>query len=946
MSELAKIEEIYHAALDVDPDERKRFVAQACEADTLLHDEVMSLLDSHSRSEHFMESPPEDLAASLLFDQNSSDLVGSVLGNYRVVAHIGSGGMGEVYMAEDVNLGRKAALKILPALFSADPERKSRLRQEALAASALNHPNIITIYGIEHSGDVSYIATEFIDGKTLRELISEGSIGWEKAVEIAIQTLAALEAAHSVGIIHRDIKPANIMIRHDGYVKVLDFGLAKVVGHKEILARDLTKAGTVMGTVAYMSPEQALGEKVDFRTDIYSLGMVLYEMLSGEHPFPGTNEGALYNAAINQTPPSITATRSNIPIELDRIVARMIAKKASDRYQSAQEARQDLIGFQQRTISGAAFHTAAEPKRPFPKYLMPVAAAFLLVCSAIAYFAFFSEGAAPAGQAVAAKKIGFTQFTSEGDAVLPNISPDGKTVIFSSRRAGNWDVYFQRIGGSNAINLTEGSDADDLQAVYSPNGDQIAFRSERSGGGIFLMGATGENVRKLSDSGYHPAFSPDGKQLVYSMSGFEDPIYRHSNIAALWVLDLESGQRREIYKGDAVQPAWSPSGERIAFWSLDHAGIRDIKTIPSSGGEATPVTSDAALDWNPVWSVDGKHLYFASNRAGNMNFWRVGIDQRSGEVLGAAEPFTLPSAYSQHLAFAPGGKMFAFVQMERRSNIVKMEFDEKKEAFKGRPSEVTTGARLDRNVSVSPDGERLAFDSTKDGQADLYLIRTDGKGLIQLTDDIHRDRAPKWSPDGGRLIFYSDRSGTSEAWSIDANGSGLTRVTSNPNTFGVLSIYSRDGKRLLQNINEGFPKIWDTSIPFSEQTPFQMPDDGVPNAWALAYSFSPDGNKIALGRMGRAEDLSGVLIYSLVNNKYEQMTDFGETAMWLSDSRRVMFFHRDKVYLLDTATKKTKEIFTADPGEVLQSLTISNDDRNVFLTMQSSESNILIGTIE
>ena len=949
VNNLAKIEEIYHAALGKSPFERAAFLKESCGDDVELRFEVESLLSFDEQAADFIETPPEDVAAAIFAKKRDENLIGKTLNHYCVLSILGAGGMGEVYLAEDTKLGRKVALKLLPQQFSTDAERKARFEQEARAASALNHPNIIPIYGIETAENLDFIVTELVEGKTLRERITEKPFSWQETLEIAQQITSALEAAHAVGIVHRDIKPANIMIRRDGFVKILDFGLAKLTmpntDSGSFETRDQTAPNRVMGTLNYMSPEQALGEKVDARTDIFSIGVVLYEMLSGIQPFAGASDAAIYNATINKNPPLLSESNTEIPFELDLIIKRAIAKNRNERYQTAENLRLDLQTFKQDSSAANFVSLSAKPsKSNFAKLIYPLAA-LVLAISAIVYFAFFAKKS-ETNQPDVAKHFNFSQFTTSGNAVLPSLAPDGKTMIFSSRQSGNWDIYFQRVGGANAINLTKDSASDDLQAVYSPNGEQIAFRSDRDGGGLFVMGATGENIRKISDFGYHPAWSPDGKEIAFSATTFEDPTDRGQFPAALWAVNIASGEKRELTKGDAVQPSWSPNGERIAFWGIDNGGIRDIKTVSSKGGDEIFVTKDAALDWNPVWSPDGKYLYFASNRGGSMNFWRVSIDEKSGKTLGEPEPFTTPSTFSQNLTFSANGKILAYVQKTNSMNIIESEFNPNTETLSKKTTEITNGAKINRNPSVSPDGEFLAFDAIKDKQEDLFICKRDGSNLLQLTNDINKDRAPRWSPDGKKLMFYSDRSGKYESWTIKSDGSGLSQFSFDSEPYGMLSFWSPDGKKILQNVNQNYPKIFDAEKPFTEQTPFQIPTETGADRCAMAYSWSPDGKKIASMRMGTQTELFGIVIYDLASNKNEELTNFGESPVWLNDNRRVIFFDVNKIYLLDTLTKKTKELMSFAPNENLQGITISSDNRFIYYSLQKKESGIWLANIE
>jgi serine/threonine protein kinase/Flp pilus assembly protein TadD len=365
-----QVEELYHATLEREPDKRAAFLKQACGEDVALRSEVESLLGYDERAEHFIERPPDDVAAAMLDAEQKQSMLGHTLGHYRIVSLLGAGGMGEVYLAEDTRLKRKVALKLLPAHFTADRDRARRFEQEARAASALNHPNIITIHEIGEIGEAHYLVTEFIDGEVLRARLSHGRMELPSALEMTLQVTSALAAAHEAGIVHRDIKPENIMLRRDGYVKVLDFGLAKLA---EPPARVIdtqapsaggvsTEIGVVMGTARYMSPEQARGQKVDARSDIFSLGIVLYEMITGRVPFEGATSSDVIAAILDKNPSPLTQYLPEVPVELERIVAKAMRKDREERYQTINDLHVDLKGLKQELEARAKELTLASGK--------------------------------------------------------------------------------------------------------------------------------------------------------------------------------------------------------------------------------------------------------------------------------------------------------------------------------------------------------------------------------------------------------------------------------------------------------------------------------------------------------------------------------------------------------------------------------------------------------
>src|SRR5437773_807916 len=342
---LQTIEEIFRAALDQEPDQISAFLDTACEGDEGLRRKVEALLRSRERAASFMETSAVGLATKIIENGQADSLVGETIGHYRISESIGAGGMGEVYLATDITAGRKAALKLLPARFTGDADRLKRFEREARAVVGLNHPNILTVYEIGEDHSIHYIASELIEGETLRQRLARGRMQLSEAVDIAIQVASALAAAHEAGIIHRDIKPENIMLRPDGYVKVLDFGIAKLAEQEvpvsiptdEALLLVETNLGSILGTVRYMSPEQARGAPVDKSTDIWSFGVVLYEMVTGHAPFTGETPGEVMASILGMEAPPLTSSIAQTPAELQQIISKALYKEREERYQSAHE---------------------------------------------------------------------------------------------------------------------------------------------------------------------------------------------------------------------------------------------------------------------------------------------------------------------------------------------------------------------------------------------------------------------------------------------------------------------------------------------------------------------------------------------------------------------------------------------------------------------------------
>jgi Tol biopolymer transport system component len=970
-----QLKQIFQSALERNPAERSAFLRQACAGDPALRSEVESLISSHDQAGDSIEAMAAEAATEMLSADQTGSIAGKQIGRYQVLSHIGRGGMGEVFLAQDTSLSRKVAIKLLRSDFTGSEERLRRFRQEAQAASALNHPNILTIHEIGHEGTSHFMATEYVEGETLRQHISRAPMTLGQVLDVAVQVASALAAAHQAGIIHRDIKPENIMLRTDGYVKVLDFGLAKLAEPKatDTAAPTLpmveTEPGLVMGTVSYMSPEQARGLGVDARTDIWSLGVMIYEMAAGRQPFEGETASDVMSLILQKEPLPLAHSAAEVPAELERIVRKALRKDKEERYQTIKDLVIDLRNLRKeleleaemersapattRMLSTSQSRAATTHSSSSAEYIVTeikqhkrAAALILGIMILAAVMLYLLSRRNPLTKEAPTIKATFTQLSDQsGPEFFPSLSPDGKSLVYASYASGNWDIYLQRVGGKNQVNLTKDSAADDTQPTFSPDGERIAFRSERAGGGIFVMGATGESVNRLTDFGFNPAWSPDGKEIAYADESIvTNPAMRWSSNSRIWAVSVATGEKRLVVT-EGTQPNWSPHGHRIALCGrLRPGGRRDIHTIPADGGEPVEVTKDPAMDWNPVWSPDGKYLYFASDRGGSMNLWRVPIEENSGKVLGPPEAVTTPSPYSGHLSFSRDGKRIAYAQIISRANLQQVGFDPRRETVTGQPVWITQSSRWANTPDLSPDGESLAFDSQGSQQDDLFVIRRDGTSLRQLTDDIHRDRKPYWSPDGKRLVFFSNRSGKWEIWVINSDGSGLQQLTDTPKEV-TNAVWSPDGTRLAYRNYGSSPSIIETGKPWRDQSPEVLPSMSDLSDW-FPWSWSPDGRKLAGFKVGVAGP-EGISVYSLESQQFEKVTDFGLRPIWLSDSRRMLFQDlQARLYLLDSRSKKVREILSGTPHDLGNGVTISRDDRQIYFSLVTTEADIWLMSLE
>jgi serine/threonine protein kinase/Tol biopolymer transport system component len=963
-----QVEQLYDAAIELPVAERAEFVREACAGDEDLRRELSSLLAAEQAVGDFMESPALDIAAKAVaheerYSVKQPSFIGRELGPYKLEELLGVGGMGEVYLAHDAKLKRKVALKILPPQFISDPERVRRFERESRAVSALNHPNLITIYDIGISDGVHYIATEFVTGKTVRDLIDEG-LKMREALAIATQVAEALGAAHQEGVLHRDIKPENIMVRPDGYVKVLDFGLAKLSEQstaEELNLSSQTQPGLLMGTLAYMSPEQAAGDAVDERSDIWSLGIVLYEMMTGSSPTKGANRLETLGAILSKEPLSAADSHPPLPSELDHILGKALEKDRELRYQTASDFRADLKRLKREidsspSVSGDKGLAArrnlaavASSAKPWPRRAIISGLAALVVLSLVGWLLAPKWGAtkAPAGPDWS-RALNVQLTIKEASELFSSLAPDGKAFVYVSYEAGNTDIYWQRVGGKNPTNLTKDSTENETTPAFSPDGNLIAFHSAREPSGLYIMEATGENPRRLSDIGYHPSWSPDGKQIVVGAEWIGVHSNKSTSPSALWIIDVATGAKRLLTEGDAAQPSWSPDGGRIAYWYWSTEGRGDIATIPAAGGVPVRITSEDSTDWNPVWSPDGKYIYFSSDRGGSMNLWRIAVDEKTGEAVGAPESVPTPSRYALSVSFARDGKSLAYVRYESLSNLQSIPLDAASGKITAEATWVTRGFTGSSHPQLSPDGERFVARWPRLTQEDIAIFNRDGSNWRALTDDKFQDRRPRWFPDGRRVAFSSDRSGSNQIWSINADGTGLRQLTFADGNGASLPVLSPDGTSLayLHLTDKGARAfVLNLTKEWREQSPRQLPPvppyggHFVPNDW------SPDGGKLIGTFVGGDRNDAGVGIYSFSSDSYERLTDIGNYPGWLNDNRKFIFIHKNTIYLADSESRKAQPVFTPSYHGI-QNPSISPDNRTIFFRFLQVEADVWLLSLE
>jgi Tol biopolymer transport system component/predicted Ser/Thr protein kinase len=645
-------------------------------------------------------------------------MTGTTIGRYEVLDKLGEGGMGVVYRARDVLLNRTAAIKLLSADAPLDDERKHRFLQEAQAASALNHPNIVTVYDVCLSDPQDFIAMEYVHGSTLDALLGPSGLPLRDVLSYAVQIADALAAAHAAGITHRDIKPGNIMVTDAGNVKILDFGLAKLADPITRTPSDISRTipmrqapktveGTIVGTVAYMSPEQAEGKRVDHRADIFAFGAVLYEMLTGHRAFSGDSPISTLASILQVEPEDVSRHTTGIPRDLNRILRRCLEKSPERRWQNMTDVRMALEDVRQDLQSGVFTQPAAAPPAAVPlrnRSLLPLAA-ILLTGAAITGALLWRR--APAARTPDRYLIRGLTYDA-GANVSPAISPDGKLIAYSSDRAGGAqaDIWVQQVAGGEPVRLTNAVGlAHD--PVFSPDGSRIAFRGGVDGNSIFLTSTLGGNPRKIGD-GYWPHWSPDGNHLAY-VSGEK-----------IVIVPIAGGTPREIKtKGPVVGRAlWLPGGKTFLFYSRrSGAPQNEWYTIGAEGGEESPAGAAAAfksagLDVTRAEGLVTDGVLVAVGRRDSANIYRVPFDFAGRRVTGPPVPITVAPGLSFWPSASADGRRIAFASAGRfNTNLWRMPIDHAKGVVSGEPRAITEGLE-----------ERLAPYPTRDGNYLVYKV--------------------------------------------------------------------------------------------------------------------------------------------------------------------------------------------------------------------------------
>ncbi len=857
----AEITRLCQAAMELSAARRAVFLAQACAGDDELRAEVEELLAADAAENSFIDAPALE-AAARIFAREQRALTGQRLGNYHILQKLGAGGMGEVYLAEDTRLKRKVALKLLPAAFTQSAERLRRFEREAQAASALNHPNILTIHDFGQirtaNGELHYIVMEFVEGVTLRQRLNSGRLPLPEVLSIFRQMAAALDKAHEVGVYHRDIKPENVMLRPDGLVKVLDFGLAKLTegkrdvgtegrgegergerrgggtegqreGYAIIAPSQVTESGMVMGTPRYMSPEQARGQKLDARSDVFSLGVVFYEMVTGEPAFAGASTAEVFAALLDKEPPPLQQFVPEAP-RLPEIINRMLAKDRQQRYPSIRAVLADLTqtgltsasgenqpawqfaGTNSNESSGNSRQTGQKEKGTPNASARPVQSAAGLsvwrtrrlkwIVGALALagvLGFAGYRWLAAGNEQPAGETRFLPLIAEvGRKDHAVISPDESRIAFvwdGGRGAAEFsptDIYVKVIGTDGPpLRLTTAPE-NDAMPCWTPDGKYVTFVRERPGKGeVLRVPASGGPEQKLAETSTSASWSPDGKTLAVT------GLIGSAEGQSVLLVNLETGRQTRLTTPEPstadYYPAFSPDGKMVAFTRDFGANQVDICVVPADGGPIRQLTFEKNRVSGLAWTADSREIVFGAIRRGTRGLWRISAQGGTPArvPVNARNPIN-PDISRQ-------GNKLVWTEFSNDANLWLYQGA----GFTGRdvpgkfgpPVKLPPSSLYEEHCPIfSPDGQKIVFASERTGAPELWMYEVEGKSAVRQLTRAGSAGSPRWSYDGQWIAFDSIASGDSEIYVISATGDSTWRRLTFETTSENLPAWSRDGQ--------------------------------------------------------------------------------------------------------------------------------------------------------
>lgn len=896
-----QVEALYNAALEIDAGERQSFLAAACAGDEDLRREVLSLLSSADRTDSFMEAPLMSMGLMLMSAENES-LKGQAVGPYQLLELLGRGGMGEVYLAHDPRLKRRVALKLLPASLVGDGARVRRFEQEAQATSAISHPNVAHIYEIGEAQGRHYIAMEYVQGRTLRQTLQRGPLEVGEALDIGIQIAIALVAAHEAGVLHRDIKPENVMLRVDGYVKVLDFGLAKLLEDRLYAgtpeARPLpslhTEPELMMGTSDYMSPEQVRRQPTDERTDLWSLGVVLYEMLAGRRPFPGRESREVIVSILECEPEPIGCVRDGLPSALQEIVAKALRKRREERFQSAQEMVEELRRVRRQVLersgsgsgsgspgtpygAGSSYlprdgadrssepqATSAESNRPYgalgwmtgfkPASLISTSASKLtsqwrpvywlvLLVLATAGVFFYSGLARQSRLPLIGKTLNlkFQRLNLSGEMSEITLSPDGKYIARVIVEEGKYTIRITEIATASDLRIVQPSAANYSGLSFSPDGTYLYYlENQAETGTLYRVSKLGGGRRKiLDDVNTGVTFSPDGAWLgfVRTNRALDTPelIVAQTNGTSERIIARRTRADADTFMSDMkrASPVWSPDGKVLACPTLRFSPEQEmnLEVIDVETGTGRRLNTESWYDISRVaWLVDGSGLVVSAAAAPGAPWQLYLLAYPGGEVRKVTND---PHNYTL-ISGARDSSLFLTLNIEDDSSVWQV-------SATGEARPDVTGVIQRKGVSeILWDGAGKFLYTVNDGTHTNLWVQESGASLRQLTFEADNFK-PAQSDDGRLVVFVSTRAGAMNIWRMNADGTQLKQLTSS--AYDDVPSITPDGRWVIYRTGSSIRKV---SIDGGDA--IKLFDKS-----ALCPVLSPDGRLLAFFTNDQAE---------------------------------------------------------------------------------------------